>query len=813
MISIKNVNKYFFKNRKNEIHVINDTTLELGNTGLVSLLGPSGSGKTTLLNVIGGLDKVNNGKIMVNEEKITRFNTSKIDEIRNLNIGYIFQDYHLIPDMKVFDNVSLPLKMIGIKDKEEIKSRVNYVLTILGIYKYRNRIASMLSGGERQRVGIARAIVKNPNIIIADEPTGNLDSKNTIEIMNIIKAISKDKLVILVTHEKDLAYFYSDRIIELKDGTIISDKENKHNNDLDYRIDNKIYLKDIPNYEELKGNKLNIKYYSENDTKLNIKIVVKDGNIYVESDYKDKIEVIDDDSSLELVDDNYKMMSKESYEKYKFDYKEVLNNSFKLKYTSIFNPITLLIEGFKKIINYPVLKKILLLGFFISAMFVLYSVSNIMGTLNIKDEKFIKYNRNYLMINTNKIDKTKYLEYEKLDTLNYIIPGNSSVTFKLKYNYYYQTNNATDSLTGSLSNIDMIKKEDLIYGSMPTNDYEIVVDKLSIKNMFNSYVAKQVGIINIEDVIGINAYINNIEPFKIVGIVDLNSPSIYVKENLFIDIISNTSSEIDYDMGYDIAKEESNITKLINYKLLENKIELKEGKYPENDYEVIVNYDNRYMYKLNKEIDTKVNNNKLKVVGYYKSLEYTDLLVNDSTVKYNLLDTSKNITVYPKDKVKSLEYFKSLNLNITDTYESMRKEYINEQRDSIISAIVIAGIVLVISLVEIFLMIRSSFLSRIKEVGIYRAIGVKKKDIHKMFLGEILAITLTASMLGFITMYYILNGLVSLPILKDKFMLNPLVALISLILIFGFNILVGLIPVFNTLKKTPAQILSRIDID
>ena len=201
MIKINNVNKYFNRHKKNQIHVINNTSIELKDTGLVALLGPSGCGKTTLLNTIGGLDKINGGSIIVNGERITKRRVGKIDEIRSLNIGYIFQDYHLINDESVFDNVAMPLKMNGIKDKDEIKRRVNYVLERVGMYRYRNRPAEMLSGGERQRVGIARAIVKNPKIIIADEPTGNLDSRNTIEVMNIIKAISKDRLVILVTHE------------------------------------------------------------------------------------------------------------------------------------------------------------------------------------------------------------------------------------------------------------------------------------------------------------------------------------------------------------------------------------------------------------------------------------------------------------------------------------------------------------------------------------------------------------------------------------------------------------------------------------
>ena len=229
MITLTNVNKYFNRHKKNEIHVINNISLELEKSGLVAFLGPSGCGKTTLLNSIGGLDKIRKGKIYINNEKISSKWYYKVDKIRNINIGYIFQDYKLIENLSVYDNVSLVLTMIGIKDKKEIKKRVEYVLDKVGMLRYKKRPASMLSGGERQRVAIARAIVKDPDIILADEPTGNLDSKNSLEIMKIIKAISKDKLVLLVTHEESLAKFYSDRIIELKDGKVISDYKNESN--------------------------------------------------------------------------------------------------------------------------------------------------------------------------------------------------------------------------------------------------------------------------------------------------------------------------------------------------------------------------------------------------------------------------------------------------------------------------------------------------------------------------------------------------------------------------------------------------------
>ena len=131
MIRLENVNKYFNKKKKNEIHVINETSLDFDKKGLVGLLGPSGCGKTTLLNVIGGLDKVNSGDIYVNGERLTRRRSGKIDEIRNLNIGYIFQNYNLVDELTVFDNVAMVLKMIGVRSKSEIRSKVNYALEMV----------------------------------------------------------------------------------------------------------------------------------------------------------------------------------------------------------------------------------------------------------------------------------------------------------------------------------------------------------------------------------------------------------------------------------------------------------------------------------------------------------------------------------------------------------------------------------------------------------------------------------------------------------------------------------------------------------
>jgi len=364
MIDIINLNKYYNKGRKNELHVINNVSLNLGDNGLVALLGESGSGKTTLLNAIGGLDKVRSGNIYIDNQKITSKFAYQVDKIRNLNIGYIFQDYKLIEDKTVYENLEIVLKILGIKDKKEIKTRIEYVLEKVGMYRYKSRPVNMLSGGERQRVGIARAIVKAPNIIIADEPTGNLDSKNSLEIMNIIKAISKEKLVILVTHEKELANFYASRIIEIKDGKIEKDYENEHDNELNYQLENKFYLKDFKEITSIKQENADINIYSDDKKELKIDLVIKNGNIYIKSNTNDKVEVIDENSNIELINENYKLIDKQTVEEYKFDFENIINKNINKKYSSIFNPISMITNGIKKVFNYPILKKILLIRIF-----------------------------------------------------------------------------------------------------------------------------------------------------------------------------------------------------------------------------------------------------------------------------------------------------------------------------------------------------------------------------------------------------------------------------------------------------------------
>lgn len=796
MIKLVNVYKYFNRGKKNEVKAIDNTSIDLPDKGIVTLLGPSGCGKTTLLNSIGGLSRINKGSIYIDGERITKRSVNKIDKIRSLKIGYIFQNFNLLDDETVFDNVSLVLKINGLKDKEEIKKRVNFCLESLGIYRYRNRYASMLSGGERQRVAIARAIVKDPEVIIADEPTGNLDSKNTIEVMNIIKSISRDRLVILVTHERELAKFYSDRIIEISDGKIVKDYENADNHELDYRLDNKIYLKDMENYSNKEVGSAKVEYYSDNNDKVSFKIVVKNDNIYIESDSLKKIEVINN-SNIELVDAHYEKINKKVYEEFSFDFNKVKDNKFKEKYSSIYNVVTSTKKGFRKVLNYSFVKKLLLIGFFTSSLFIMYSVSSIMSTFKIDEKNFVSYNKDYVLLNKKNMSVNEFNNLNNVSNVEYVLPSNGNVQVNFKFNKFLQTSGILESMSGSLASYSKVDK--VINGVKTNGKKEIIIDKMVIDRFLSMGDAKNAGFNTYDNFINEYVYLQNDDMYKIVGISDTNSPSIYVNDSEFVNFIENSLNDNSED-GSDKLKsyERSSIT-------------LTKGSLPVNDYEVIVNENMKDMYPLDKSIDKKVGDNKLKVVGYYKSGSENGLLVSENTIKNRLILTSDKFVISSSDKDSTISELKSSKYNVVDTYKDSLSNYKRSIEESNRNKIIYSSVIVIISLIEIYLIVRSSFLSRVKEVGILRSIGVKRKDIYKMFMGEILSITLISSVPGLIVMGYILYTLSKISVLN--IVINWYVVLISLVIILVFNTLFGLLPVYKTIRKTPHEILSRNDVD
>lgn len=204
------------------VHALKGVTLSFRNSEFVAILGPSGCGKTTMLNIIGGLDRYTSGDVLINGKSTTIFKNNDWDAYRNNYVGFIFQNYNLINHQTILENVELAMTLSGITAKER-KARATEALAKVGLDGQLHKKPNQLSGGQMQRVAIARALVNNPEIILADEPTGALDSKNSVQIMDILKEIAKERLVIMVTHNDDLATEYSNRIIKMLDGEVLQD--------------------------------------------------------------------------------------------------------------------------------------------------------------------------------------------------------------------------------------------------------------------------------------------------------------------------------------------------------------------------------------------------------------------------------------------------------------------------------------------------------------------------------------------------------------------------------------------------------------
>ena len=224
LIQLEKVSKKYLIDNDNSYQALTDISIKINEGEFVAIMGPSGSGKSTLMHILGALDNPSSGVYLFKKKNISSYSEDQLAEIRNKEIGFVFQTFNLLSRTTVFKNVEKPMMYAGI-DSEERKRKVMETLELFGISDKANNLTNRISGGQIQRVAIARAMIMNPSIILADEPTGNLDSKTSHEIMSLIKELNKKgRTIVLITHEESIASF-SKRIIKLVDGKIVSDKK------------------------------------------------------------------------------------------------------------------------------------------------------------------------------------------------------------------------------------------------------------------------------------------------------------------------------------------------------------------------------------------------------------------------------------------------------------------------------------------------------------------------------------------------------------------------------------------------------------
>ena len=275
MIELKNIIKTYSINKKTECTALNGVSLTLPDSGMIFIIGKSGSGKSTLLNLIGGLDIPTSGTIISDGNEISKFKQKDLTKYRSSYVGFIFQDYHVLDSFTVRQNINLSLDIKNEIDNE----KVDQLLDIVELKEYEDRYPSELSGGQKQRIAVARALVKDANVILCDEPTGNLDKNTSKQILDLLKKISKERLVVVVSHNMVEANNYADRIIELYDGIIVRDRSRSSNYSNEFRIsDDVIY---IPHYRDLTNEELDL---INEEIKNNDNIIVKQiGNRFVDT--------------------------------------------------------------------------------------------------------------------------------------------------------------------------------------------------------------------------------------------------------------------------------------------------------------------------------------------------------------------------------------------------------------------------------------------------------------------------------------------------------------------------------------------------
>ncbi|MDE7264330.1 MAG: ABC transporter ATP-binding protein/permease [Anaeroplasmataceae bacterium] len=526
MIKLTHLNKYFYKGKENEVHVINDTSIELPSEGLITFLGASGSGKTTLLNVIGGLDKAS-GEFLYDDVELKNYKMHKIDLYRRSHIGYVFQNYNLILDKTVIENLKLNLELVGVTDEEEQDKRIEYALKAVHLYKYRKKKAFALSGGQQQRVSIARALVKRSKIFIADEPTGNLDMKNTIEIMNILRNISKESLVILVTHNRDLALSYSDKIYEVCDGKIVQELQGSTQGIIKYNLDNKIYLKDLEKKESaLEQGKITI--YQDESMPLSLNIIIKNGMVYIDS--PQHIQLIQD-TSIDLVDEHYtpvevnRLNEDPAFDASWFSDKKDTKNFFR-RCLKQFVEIKSNLKQSKRLV------KFLYVALFFIGCILGFSVISFSNATSI-DTTGMLFNKNYHMLlneeyytKEGKVLKDLY-EYEYASDLQKAI----QVTYRFSYNLSFHQSANHKFIFKFLGYDEQLVE--LAYGHAPIEKDEITIPEKEAWEIIN----QSDRLLNLERLIGMKVTINSSGSggtFKICGVTRGDQGYVYADKDSFL---------------------------------------------------------------------------------------------------------------------------------------------------------------------------------------------------------------------------------------------------------------------------------------
>lgn len=848
MLELKKISKIYNTGGFKQT-ALDNVNLNFRSNEFASILGPSGSGKTTLLNIIGGLDQYTSGDLIINEISTKKYKDRDWDSYRNHRVGFIFQSYNLISHQTILSNVELALTLSGVS-KSERKKRAIEALTKVGLKEHINKKPSQLSGGQMQRVAIARALVNNPDIILADEPTGALDTKTSVQIMELIKEISKDKLVIMVTHNPELAKTYSTRIIELKDGKILSDS-----NPYDGKINTSENKENIK--KKTKKTSMNLK------TALSLSLnnlMTKKGRTLLTA-FAGSIGIIGIALILSLssgVSDYITKVQEETLTSYPLTIEE---SSIDITSAITEKKDDLLENKNKKKGNK------------------IYSNNTIADTLSLMSSKANNNNleafKKYIESDkTNIKDYTTAIGYEYNLDLQLYKSDLSNGVVKVNPNTVLESIGVQSGMTSKYMMSDVFsqmfendeinnKMYTVVSGSMPKSYNEVVL-LVDDNNQISDYVLYALGIkdqneleelykkvqngeeikskqmsFNYDDLIGLSykLLLNTDYYTKTNGVwVDKSDDEEYLKNKLenaeeikIVGIVKPSeqwsgSSSSSGGILYTNELEKYVINKINDSEIVKEQKENKETnvitglKFSDEEFSVNNLSENQKQY-----LQTLSSEQLADVIAKYKeqsSATYDSVLSQLGSVD---LEKPSAINIYAKD-FESKEEVKK----IIEKYNSKQKNEGNvisyndlvgilmTSVTSIVDMIsyVLIGFVsisLVVSSIMIGIITYISVLERTKEIGILRAIGASKKDVSRVFNAETLIIGFTAGIIG-IGLTLLLNIPINMIISElagvDNLSSLPIAGAIILILISVIlTVIAGLMPAKIASKKDPVESL------
>ena len=846
MLELKKITKTYLSGT-NSVSALKGINLRFRETEFVSILGPSGCGKTTLLNIIGGLDKYTTGDLIINGKSTKDFKDRDWDTYRNHSIGFVFQNYNLISHQTVLANVELALTLAGINKKERRKRAIE-ALKNVGLEDQINKKPNQMSGGQMQRVAIARALVGNPDILLADEPTGALDTKTSIQIMELLKEIAKTKLVIMVTHNPDLAEKYSTRIIKLLDGQVIDDT--------------KPYEKKENAEKNVKTGKTNMSFLTALSLSLNNLLTKKGRTILtafagsigiigialilsLSSGMQNYINKVEEDTlssypitlqettldTGELL--NVAMDNNESYENKNDNLIHSMNITNDMLHILSSGAKNNNLEAFKSYIDENQEK----FNTYINAIQYSYNLD-----LNIYKEN----EDGYTQVNPDEI-----LKKMGMDTMNEM-----SSMFSGGLSTYSAFNEMLDNKDLMLSQYDILK------GHLPEalNEVVLVVNK---DNYISDYTLYSIGLLDSDELV--ENYQAMLKGEEVKSIEEITYTYDELLNTKFKVLLNTDYYQKENNLWIDKKNDEVYMNQKLN-DALELKvvgiIKPKEETVSTNNYGEILytkeltEYVINMISKSNIAIEQIANENINVFTGkefskeefnienlspeeqaYLNSLsqaELAEVLKNyqenaSATYETNLeklgivnLDKPSTINIYAKDfdsKTALNNIISDYNKESSETNKISYTDVIEVMMSGVSSIIdiistVLMGFVsisLVVSSIMIGIITYISVLERTKEIGILRSIGASKKDISRVFNAETLIIGASAGLLG-ILITILLNIPINLIIsnltgVKTIANLPVIGAIILIIISILLTVIAGLIPAKMASKKDPVEAL------